>query len=352
MPSSMSSRSIQSWMPSLRPSKSIKSLVKSSLLSSSYYHYRYRHNLFLLILPSSHKIHNTHNNHNICIIRIILNISKSLVVSVACGPPLAWSSLNHPSIIMNRLSSYHQLFFLVSKSISSTNRGGVVERLPRHYQNSLKGKNRRLITSLKLYSEIFTSLNFYSEIGETASEILRKNLIKNGNTLWLSLLIIMSGDIETNPGPDSASHFGRISLTALNVRGLKKETKFKQLLNIFHRQSDLNLTTIITLQETHVEYNNLKYTWAGKHIFTPGNGSKGGLITLLSNNINVLDDVSFNNEAQVSVLQIIDNNKVETVILANIHSPCAHNNSKLEYFKTVCDQIDLFRLSHDEAKII
>ena len=169
---------------------------------------------------------------------------------------------------MNSLSISHQLFFLVSKSILSTNRGGAVERLPRHYQNSLKGKNRRLITSLKLYSEISTCLNCYSEIDNIISNMLRKNLIKNDNTLWLSLLIIMSGDVETNPGPKSASYLGRISLTTLNVRGLKKETKFKQLLNRLHKQSDLNLTTIIALQETHVEYNNLKYTWSGKHIYS------------------------------------------------------------------------------------
>ena len=170
--------------------------------------------------------------------------------------------------------------------------------------------------------------------------------------LWLYSLIILSGDVETNPGPDPKLYLGRMSLTTLNVRGLKKETKFKQLLNRFHKQFNLNLTTIITLQETHVEYNNLNYTWSGKHIFTPGSGSKGGLITLLSNNINVLDDISLNNEAQISVLQIIENNKIETVILANIHSPCAHNNLKTEYFKEVFNQIDLFRLSHDEPKII
>ena len=126
----------------------------------------------------------------------------------------------------------------------------------------------------------------------------------------------------------------------------------KQLLNRFHKQFNLNLTTIIALQETHIEYNNLNYTWSGKHIFTPGNGSKGGLITLLSNNINVLDDISLDNKAQVSVLQIMENNIVETVILANIHSPCTHNNFEIEYFKEVCDQIDLFRSTYDESKII
>ena len=255
--------------------------------------------------------------------------------SVACGIPPARSSLNNPSIIMNDLSIYHQLFFLVSKSVISKNRGEAV-LLQHHYWNSRKGKNRRLITSLKLYSE-------YS--------IMRRLFINKENSLWSSLLLILSGDVETNPGPEQ-NLGSTISLTTLNVRGLKKETKLKQLLNRFHKQSDLNRTTIITLQETHIEQNSINYTWAGNHIFTPGIGAKGGLITLLSNNIMVLDNVSIDNEAQVSVLQIINNTKVEIIILANIHSPCPHNNAKLQYFQSVIDQIESYRSSYDEAKII
>ena len=46
-------------------------------------------------------------------------------------------------------------------------------------------------------------------------------------------LLKVAGDVETNPGPHPRSS-DRI-LISLNCRGLKKETKFRQLLNRIHK---------------------------------------------------------------------------------------------------------------------
>ena len=89
------------------------------------------------------------------------------------------------------------------------------------------------------------------------------------NERWLVDLVIRSGDVEVNPGPT------KMTLVTLNCRGLKNKEKFTQLfnrLNTFHSEPN----TIIALQETHLEFNNLNYKWRGNHIFTEGRGAQGG----------------------------------------------------------------------------
>ena len=262
--------------------------------------------------------------------------------SVAHGKPLALSCLNNPSIIMSRLSIYHQPSFLVVTPIISTNRDEVEHQLPSHYQNSPRGNNRRLINlSLKFRYKFI----YYRKKSINATKSIRIYT-------WLWNLLRQSGDIESNPGPNTNAGVGSMTLTTLNVRGLKKETKFKQLLNRLHKQSHLNSSVIITLQETHLEYNNLKYTWSGNHVFTPSNGAKGGLITLLSGNITVLDSTNIENDAQISTLRLVEQNFAQIIILVNLHSPCAHNDMKINFFKLIGEQVEEYMIQHSDAKII
>ena len=167
--------------------------------------------------------------------------------SIAYGKPSARSCLQNLSIIMSSLSTYHQPSFLVVISIVSTNRDEVESQLLRHYQTSPRGNNRRLINlSLKIH------YIYYLQMSLNAIKSIMKYT-------WLRILLRQSGDIESNPGPNT---MGSLTLTTLNVRGLKKESKLKQLLNRLHKQSNQNSSVIITLQETHLEHNNLKYTWS------------------------------------------------------------------------------------------
>ena len=149
--------------------------------------------------------------------------------SIAHGKPWAWSSLINLSIIISNLSIFHQPTFLVSESILSTNRGEVELGLLCHYLNPRKGKNRRLIKlSLKIYFEIMSKM--FTRI----------------NDKWLSDLILRSGDIESNPGLNLIPGTGALTLTTLNTRGLKKESKIKQLLNRLHKQTNQNSSSINT----------------------------------------------------------------------------------------------------------
>ena len=142
------------------------------------------------------------------------------------------------------------------------------------------------------------------------------------------LVLLQSGDIELNPGPIS------ITFVTQNCRGLKKEDKLRQLLHRTYT-SHKNDNLIMALQETHIETNNLKYMWKGQHIFTEGRGSKGGIITLLSDNIVILEQTNIDYEAQISVVQILDSKSKLELIVTNIHSPCAHNQEKIDFFNMI-----------------
>ena len=90
----------------------------------------------------------------------------------------------------------------------------------------------------------------------------------SASVLWTGVeLLLCSGDVEVNPGPD-------LMLGTQNCRGLKKESKLRQLLNRINKANNVNI--IFALQETHIEVSKLKYQWRGKHIFTPGTGQQGG----------------------------------------------------------------------------
>ena len=159
------------------------------------------------------------------------------------------------------------------------------------------------------------------------------------------LVLLQSGDIELNPGPIS------ITFVTQNCRGLKKEEKLRQLLHRTYT-SHKNDNLIMALQETHIETNNLKYMWKGQHIFTEGRGSKGGIITLLSDNIVILEQTNIDNEAQISVVQILDSKSKLELIVANIHSPCAHNQEKVDYFNMIKMEIVALQAKYPESKVL
>ena len=98
---------------------------------------------------------------------------------------------------------------------------------------------------------------------------------------------------------------------------------------------------IFALQETHIETSKLKYQWGGKYIFTPGNGQQGGVITLLSENIEIIAQTDIGSEAHVAKINVLGDSKTESIIIANIHAPCPHNQQKVDFFKEVKEKINI-----------
>ena len=169
--------------------------------------------------------------------------------------------------------------------------------------------------------------------------------VRNSCT-WMCGVILQSCDIETNPGPID------VTLVTLNCRGLKNETKFKQLLNRIHNSHTHDKNLIVALQETHVENNQLKYMWKGQHIFTGGEGSKGGVITLLSDNIRIKETVDLGNEAHIAAVDVLNENQQNELIIANLHAPCAHNSEKLNFFNNIRTEINKLLVKDQDSKCV
>ena len=179
---------------------------------------------------------------------IMLNNIDLSVESIAKAP----LCLSNPSIITsNSLSCYQSPFaFFVTllPFISLQNRAEVVVLgLLRQQQTPRKGKNRLLIFFKTIYSKSITETINTKKINILS---LRSRPIKYHAIKWKSVgsniltveitagmsnkdLLKVAGDVETNPGPHPRSS-DRI-LISLNCRGLKKETKFRQLLNRIHK---------------------------------------------------------------------------------------------------------------------
>ena len=278
------------------------------------------------------------------------------VVSVA----KAWSCLSNPSIITSKVCQPISRPFLWLLRLSfiqpeprlrlnRVSRG--INILPARVANNLifnlisnKSFNissQRMVLFNALHTENLLNGNTF----KTGESFIVSVQITRYTGLWWMLVILQSGDIELNPGPIS------FTLITQNCRGLKKEDKLRQLLHrtyTSHKRENL----IMALQETHIESNNLKYIWKGQHIFTEGCGSKGGIITLLSDNIVVLEQVSINNEAQVSVVQVLDSKAKFELIVANIHSPCAHNQEKIDFFNMIKTEIVALQAKYLDAKVV
>ena len=153
--------------------------------------------------------------------------------------------------------------------------------------------------------------------------------------------LLLAGDVEANPGPG-------ISMITQNCRGLKKDSKLKQLLNrIYKDHVDLN-NIIIALQETHLEKTYLKYQWRGTHIFTPSSGQRGGCITLLGENMELIRQIDIDNEAHVAKVNMIDNSQTVKLIIVNLHAPCSHNRDKVEFFREIRTSIDVIQATEVE----
>ncbi len=107
--------------------------------------------------------------------------------------------------------------------------------------------------------------------------------IKNYN--HFKRLIELSNDIEKNPGPNhNLSYVKKSNLFTLtyNVRGLKDKNKMVRLINFF-KQLEYKRNSVINLQETHLnenELNRLTKEWKYGVVQSPAVNNSGGVAIL------------------------------------------------------------------------
>jgi len=110
--------------------------------------------------------------------------------------------------------------------------------------------------------------------------------------------ILLSGDVELNPGPDrdreadkngesgissSRNASNDLEVITYNCRGLKEYRKLKRVLNSSANIIKCKPLSIIFLQETHLDCNaskKINIMWRGNYALSPGEGGSRGCITL------------------------------------------------------------------------
>ena len=284
--------------------------------------------IYIYIYPSSFNIV-TDINYIFCSITMS-NSSSLSCPSIKISVCLECESHMHPFLRCSKLS------ILSQKRIAEVL--GFLE-LTQKYK-SRKGK---IDLSKKTQKFKFICYQIHGQYYHNTSKIK----ISEKDYKYLSLLLLMiGGDVEINPGPE------RMTLITQNCRGLKKDAKIRQLINRIYKSHSNCDYLLVALQETHLDVTNLKYQWRGPHIITAGLGNQGGCITLLSENIKVINKIDIGNEAHIALIEMVGNNESRQLIVTNLHAPCAHNGSKMEFFSKIREEIRNLQAGNDTEIII
>ena len=158
-------------------------------------------------------------------------------------------------------------------------------------------------------------------------------------------MILRSGDVESNPGPDSQI----FKVSTYNARGMKNRLKLKRLLNTAYKLLSENSNTIICLQETHLELNDMKTVemmWRHKFIMSPGTNRQCGCLILFDSSWDMKFKSNDDNGRLITtVLEKFD----RLFILANVYAP---NDHDVNFFSTVFNKLVELQISFPSAYTI
>jgi hypothetical protein len=188
----------------------------------------------------------------------------------------------------------------------------------------------RIALDGKQISRVPTSL-------KDAYEMTIDKMFKSNLHIDLRLLLIQSGDIETNPGPFPCDK--NLILLSQNCRGLNNSTKLKQLLQ---RKNDLvkNDLYVLALQETYlINEETIKY--CDNYIFSKAESThSAGCLTFLPATTRVVEkrDIDDRGHGHVAVVEGLGN---RLTLIGNIYAPVRSSTSRqTEFYETLGALID------------
>jgi len=156
--------------------------------------------------------------------------------------------------------------------------------------------------------------------------------ISTNKNINLRTLILLGGDIETNPGP----RCNTVCIT-LNCRGLGDNNKFRTLVSNLKLKLKGYERKIIMLQETMIQNDDyIKFIWQNTYVFTAGTGHGRGCITLLEG----VDLESFEHIAEDRGHKMVLKTTNDDEITAfNIYAPNGYSQTKREFFEMVLEKV-------------
>jgi len=212
------------------------------------------------------------------------------------------------------------------------------------------------LSQTRITQQIFSQNN---EITHDAARPLKYQLFKKSLILNLFLTksnpilviknftfskLLLSGDVETNPGPRPT-----LSINTYNARGLKNRLKLKRFLNSCHKLINENDCAIIFVQETHLELEDsktLELMWRHKFLLSPGTNRQCGCLTLYDSTWETIEsEIDGGGRFGLTVLK-----KFEAFfIFTNVYAPNDHDPN---FFAQVFNRLIEVQSRYPESKIV
>ena len=166
--------------------------------------------------------------------------------------------------------------------------------------------------------------------------------------------LLRCGDIETNPGPNpgNGDRLVELQVTTHNVRGLGDSRKVRHLINKCYKMCNNGADNVFMFQETYVtRLELLSYLWRGEFFLTPGTGNSLGCLTLVTSPLKIMRTIDIGNRGHILIITKDDINKVE-MIIANAYAPNILGEAKVEFFRTIIDDLIEAQATYGCDKVI
>ena len=149
--------------------------------------------------------------------------------------------------------------------------------------------------------------------------------------LWLGILLLLSGDVERNPGPHTS-----IQIHTYNARGLRCNLKLKRILNSCHQLIQSNPLSVFVFQETHLtsdDVESLKFKWRHGFVLSPGTNKQCGVLLLYGD---MWTQLASEVDTEGRRASVVLGRGTNTFIFNCIYAPNDHN---INFFANVYDKI-------------
>jgi exonuclease III len=149
--------------------------------------------------------------------------------------------------------------------------------------------------------------------------------------LWLGILLLLSGDVERNPGPTTT-----IKIHTYNARGLRCNLKLKRILNSCHKLIQSNPLAVFGFQETHLtkdDIDSLKFKWRHGFVLSPGTNKQCGVLLLYGD---VWTQLASEVDTEGRRASVVLGRGTNTFIFNCIYAPNDHN---INFFANIYDKI-------------
>jgi exonuclease III len=181
-----------------------------------------------------------------------------------------------------------------------------------------------------LYLKTLTFLPFHQ-----CSKLLTLQNVAKLAKMWLGTLLLRSGDIESNPGPDTGSK-NNIQIRTYNARGLRCNLKLKRILNSCHKIIQSNPFAVLGFQETHLtkdDIESLKFKWRHGFVLSPGTNKQCGVLLLYGDSWTQLASET---DAEGRRASVVLAKGTCTFIFNCLYAPNDHN---VEFFADIYDKM-------------